>query len=41
MCIRDRDITLDGNGKNIDDVSTFVLYDGEVLDLVFNNDKWM
>ena len=34
-------ITLDGNSKLIDDVGSFVLYDGEVLGLVFNNNKWM
>lgn len=34
-------ITLDGNSKLIDDVETFNLFDGEVLGLVFNNNKWM
>jgi len=33
-------ITLDGNGNNIYDATTFVLYDAESLHLVFNNSKW-
>ena len=32
--------TIDGNGNDIYDAATFVIFDGESLSLVFNNSKW-
>ena len=34
------DITVDGNGNLIYDVSTFTLLNGETLSLIYGNNKW-